>query len=246
MKNLLITLFITVSALAQNDTLQNNTLQNNMLQMDTLKPGKLKTRIFSFTPTPDAVDRVNGLALGVGYANATVNGLNVEINPLSVIIVMFQDPVRTLARDNGEIHTKVNGLHISTSGFMDHSQLNGFGISVFSVTTKTNGVSLTGFYNVSKELNGLHVAALNNTATQKGNGLFIALSNRAGRQNGVQLGAFNSTDYARGFTAGLSNTCTQEMTGLQIGFFNRTKKCRGLQIGLWNINEKRSLPFINW
>jgi len=246
MKNLLILLFISVSALAQNDTMQTHIVQTHIVQTDTLKPGKLKTRIFSFTPTPDAVDRVNGLALGVGYANATVNGLNLEINPLGILIFMFQDPVRTLERDNGEIHTKVNGLHISTSGFMDHSQLNGVGISLFSVTTKTNGVSIAGFYNVSKELNGLHVAALNNTATEKGNGLFIAVANHAGRLNGVQLGAFNSADYTTGLTAGLSNTCKEELTGVQIGLFNRTKKCRGLQIGLWNINEKRSLPFINW
>jgi len=34
--------------------------------------------------------------------------------------------------------------------------------------------------------------------------------------------------------------------GVQIGLFNQTKKMKGVQIGLWNINEKRSLPFINW
>ncbi len=37
-----------------------------------------------------------------------------------------------------------------------------------------------------------------------------------------------------------------EMKGIQIGLFNRSENFMGIQLGLWNINQKRSLPILNW
>lgn len=37
-----------------------------------------------------------------------------------------------------------------------------------------------------------------------------------------------------------------KMHGVQIGLFNKANTSKGIQIGLWNVNEKRSLPLINW
>jgi len=231
MKNLLIILLVSVAAFGQHaDTLQ--------------------TRLFAFTPVNWQVDKINGVAVGLGLSltiqdrdPVVVNGFNLEINPLTPLIVLFLDPERI---GNDSITATVNGLHISTGGFMRNAKLNGLGISVYNIGMESNGLSITGLYNVSKVMNGLHISGIANSAETTGRGLFIAGFNYAGDFGGMMLGGCNRADYFKGVSLGVANISYKEMTGVQIGLFNRTKKCRGLQIGLWNINEKRSLPFINW
>ncbi|MES2484722.1 MAG: hypothetical protein V4581_02085, partial [Bacteroidota bacterium] len=217
MKKLLIILLLSLSAFGQ--------------QADTLQP-----RMFAFTPFGKKVDQVNGLALGVGFAltlqdtrPVKVNGFNLELNPLTPLIILFLDPERV---GNDTIAATVNGLHISTAGFMHNAKLNGLGISVYNIGMQSNGMSVTGLYNVSKVMNGLHICGIVNSAETKANGLFIAPFNYAGKLGGMQLGGCNRSDYFKGAALGFANISYQEMTGVQIGLFNRAKKCRGLQIGL--------------
>lgn len=205
---------------------------------------------FSFTPVGQNTYRVHGMALGLGVgfpsegkAEVTVNGLNLEINPLAPLYMLFFDPSR-VNRDS--VYTRVNGLHISTAGLIGNARLNGLGVSLFNAGSVSNGVNVSVMYNDNKVLNGLHIAILGNYAEERGNGLLIGLTNSGEKYNGAMLGLFNNGGTVRGLTIGLTNIVTVEMTGLQIGIFNRTTKCRGLQVGLWNVNEKRSLPFINW
>jgi hypothetical protein len=158
---------------------------------------------------------------------ATINGLNIEVNPLIILAIGFLDPDKV---PNNSINQRYNGLHISTMGFMGEVAHNGVGISVLSHTYKSNGLSITGFYNISRSLNGLYIAGITNS-TDKAAGLLIAPVNSADVFKGLQLGIYNKS---------------LDMGGVQIGLFNRAMKAKGIQIGLWNKNNKRSLPFINW
>ncbi|MGQ2982197.1 LA_2272 family surface repeat-containing protein [Flavobacterium sp.] len=192
-----------------------------------------RAQVFSFTPLSQNVVEVNGLALGVGHwfgspNGATINGINIEINPVSPFFILFQDPSR--GARSGESSVDVNGLHLAVGGFSGNGSVNGLGISLYNIGYGCNGVSLTGLYNAGDTLNGLHISGLANIAD---NGV------------GVIISPFNVADQFTGVQVGLSNY-SESFTGVQIGLFNRTKEQSGLQVGLWNRNGKRSLPFVNW
>jgi hypothetical protein len=55
--------------------------------------------------------------------------------------------------------------------------------------------------------------------------------NESYKMNGLQIGGQNYSYYTK---------------GLQIGVYNNSEHLRGFQFGLWNVNEKRSLPIVNW
>jgi hypothetical protein len=207
----------------------------------------LHNQVFSLTPVSPKVDKVNGMAFGIGHIFTDklpkkVNGLNLEVNPLVPLFLMFQDWERV---DNDSLKMNMNGLHLSNGGFSGGVQLNGVGISVYNVGYASNGFSITGFYNVAKHLNGVHIAGLYNDA-DTAKGLFVAAINDADNFGGMRVGIKNGSLYSKGLDIGLFNLNATEMHGLQIGLFNRAGKCKGLQIGIWNINDERSLPFINW
>lgn len=194
----------------------------------------VNTRVFSMTPIPNRIDKVNGLAVGLGHYSFKnkvkmhiVNGLNVEINPFSPLIVLFQD-VDYVSNDT--ISVVLNGLHISTGGFSGGAVLNGMGISLYNIGIKSNGFTVNGLYSATKQLHGLHISGICNKA-EAATGVLIAAVNYTGSSKGFFIGAFNRTG---------------DLKGLQIGIVNISQKTKGIQIGLWNKNNKRSLPFINW
>jgi hypothetical protein len=189
-------------------------------------------QIFSLTPVAKNVSDVNGLAIGAGLmwsynTSATINGINIELNPITPFIVMHQEPEKNL---KDSIRVTVNGLHISTAGFSRGVVHNGMGISIYNVTAATNGLNISVLYNCSNTLNGLHISGIVNSA-KKGAGVLIAPVNTSLEFKGLQLGLYNES---------------HQHAGIQIGLVNYSKTIKGLQIGLWNINAKRSLPFINW
>lgn len=97
------------------------------------------------------------------------------------------------------------------------SSHNGLLISTFGTHTEyINGVSFSAWMSGGLEINGLSVNCLW-SIYQKTNGLVIAAVNHVNKVHGVQ-----------------------------IGLFNKAKTLKGIQIGLWNVNDKRSLPLINW
>jgi hypothetical protein len=207
----------------------------------------LYSQVFSLSPVSPKVDKVNGMVFGIGHIFTDklpkkVNGLNLEVNPLVPLFLMFQDWERV---DNDSLKMTMNGLHLSAGGFSGGVRLNGVGISVYNVSYATNGFSVTAMYNVAKQLNGVHLAGLYNDA-DTARGLFIAAVNDADDFGGMRIGIKNSSVYAKGLDIALFNLNESQMHGVQIGLFNKAGKCRGLQIGIWNINSKRSLPFINW
>lgn len=192
----------------------------------------LHSQIFSLTPVAKKVNKVNGMTFGLGQVfdrerEVTVNGFNLEVNPILPLILLFLDPEKS---GNDDVKFKHNGLHIAAGGFSGPVAHNGLAVSVYSITYSDNGLSITGLYNVSKTLNGLHIAGLTNS-TDEANGLLISAINSADVLKGMQVGVYNKS---------------LDTVGIQIGLLNRSTKIKGLQIGLWNINGKRSLPFINW
>ena len=192
-----------------------------------------KTTVFSFTPVSKKISKVNGLALGVGHLLSSeenkviINGLNLEINPLTPFIILAQEP--SSLKDH-KVKVISNGLHAAIGGFSGGAIVNGVGISAYNVTLATNGLSLNGVYNYSSTLNGLHISGLFNYA-DKGAGVLLSPINYTKQFAGLNTGVYN---YSESFTS------------LQIGIINHAKNLRGLQIGLWNKNQKRSLPLINW
>jgi hypothetical protein len=210
----------------------------------------LKTVAFSVTPRAKKVQQVNGMAIGVGYDLSErntikkVNGLNVELNPFTLLYLMFDDPSRRGFPEESTI--KVNGLSIGTG----HSNQNedvaysGVSVSLLNSGFSCNGISVTGIYNYATKMNGLHVSGFGNHSKNM-NGLSLSMSNSSEKLNGIQIGLFNDADYFNGIQIGIFNA-SSKYKGIQIGLINKTKSQKGLQFGFWNINNKRSSPFINW
>jgi hypothetical protein len=210
----------------------------------------LKTAVFSLTPRTKKIQKVNGLAMGLGYdmfENSKikkVNGLNIEINPLTIFILMFDDPSRRGFPEESTI--KINGLSLGTG----HSNQNedvaysGLTVSIINSGYSCNGISTNGFYNYSTKMNGLHISGFYNISKNM-NGLSISFANETKKLNGMQIGVFNATDNFNGIQFGIFNS-TSGHKGIQIGLINKSNSHKGLQVGFWNINNKRSFPFINW
>lgn len=204
---------------------------------------KTHNQIFSLSPIATNVSKVNGLAFGVGhYENSmvktqTVNGFNVELSPIGLLspflaIGLFErDEAYLFREDTQTASIKINGINISSGGFLDDSQVNGANFSVFTTMDKMNGFSASAIVLCSRDINGVSLAGFANFSKNT-HGLTVALINRTFNLKGIQLGCYNRT--------------TQTMTGVQIGLINISNQCSGLQIGLLNINKKRALPFINF
>ncbi|WP_395059267.1 LA_2272 family surface repeat-containing protein [Flavobacterium sp.] len=195
-------------------------------------------KIFSLSPISRRVKQVNGFALGVGhYENEKikfqeVNGLNLEVSPLCIALFTFALNVpfeaifvgindgslsnTSFMDDDYKTRIRVNGLNLSSGGFMKGAEMNGFNISVFTGMNKINGISLNGAVIGTEKFNGLCISGIANVSEQ-GNGAQIAISN-----------------------------VSRNHKGIQIGLFNHSKNLRGMQFGIWNTNGKRKLPFINW
>lgn len=210
----------------------------------------LKSVFFSLTPRTKKVQQVNGLAIGLGYdididnKIRKVNGINLEVNPFSILYLMFDDPSRRGFPEKSTV--KINGLSIGTG----HSNQNedvaysGINVSLLNSGYSCNGFSVNGFYNHVTKMNGLHLSGMTNVSKDM-NGLIISISNNAENLNGIQIGLLNNSEYFNGLQLGVFNQ-SSKYTGIQIGLVNKCTSQNGLQLGFWNINKKRSFPFLNW
>ena len=200
----IVMLLCSLNILAQKDTIGT---------ADTITQPKKKVRNgIGFIPN-SRTKKINGLAIGAvlsSYDTITINGLNVEILGGFVGSQNFIDKKTNFKDTTGnnkgfykKYVQQINGITIATIAGVNNAQI--------------NGITLSSFYNLANEVNGISAAFLSN-----GNLFF----------NGVELAIF-ANQASRG-------------RGLQIGLFNTCYDLRGIQIGLWNKNGKRSLPFINW
>jgi hypothetical protein len=209
-----------------------------MFCQDSLKANEQEVRVIAVTPLNYDITKVNGLAIGLGFDPKylfkdddltelqTVNGINLELNPLGSLYWLFYDSSRF---ENQQL-IKVNGLNLSLAGYLR-------GVS-------HNGVSVS-LYNYGHTMNGV-MGSLSSFDIEKGKGIFIApLSVSSKEIKGLSFSAVNSTEILRGFQIGLVNR-NIDGKGLQFGLVNKSSKMKGLQIGFWNKNGKRTLPLINF
>ena len=143
----------------------------------------------------------------------------------------------------------VNGVNLS-SGTIGFININGISISgVAQSINKSNGISLAAVSNSSFQNNGIQIA-MGDCAAVYSNGILISyLGSYTLEGNGLMAGCFNEYVKFNGLQIGFLNDIenkSETFTGLQIGVYNSTKKLRGVQLGLMNVNEKRTLPLINW
>ncbi|WP_264536048.1 LA_2272 family surface repeat-containing protein [Flavobacterium sp. N1736] len=217
----------------------------------------LHSQIFSLSPISKKVDKVNGLVFGLGHIEnknieyQTINGINIEANPApaagafyAFICLMHLDEKIRNNKINGIVKTTDEDFKIKSVRYAPDLQLNGLNISSGCFFTMTS-------------MNGLNISAGNKF--NNFNGLSITvLGTIADHQNGLSLGIYNANNDLTGSTIGIYNLSYQ-LSGLHLGVFNQTRINRGLQIGilnksnskgfqlgLWNINNKRSMPFLNW
>jgi hypothetical protein len=215
----------------------------------------LHSQIFSLSPMSKKVDKVNGLVLGVGHVenkhvtNQTINGVNVEANPapLAGAFIAFMslvylpeiiknnkksDSIRNTEEyykiKNYSPHLRLNGLNVSTGCFFTTTSMNGINISAGNKFNNFNGLSVTVLGTISDHQNGLSIGIYN--ANNDLSGSTIGIYNQSYQLSGLHLGIFNQTRINR---------------GVQIGVLNKSNS-KGFQLGLWNINNKRSMPFLNW
>lgn len=202
---------------------------------DSVQIEKNETRFIAFTPLSKKIDKVNGLAIGVGMDDILllispkkiINGLNVDINPLGFLLFCFYD---TSKIQNTTDVLQQNGLNISLAGPLRNQSNNGINLSMYNYGNKMTGVSVAAVGNVVEELNGVFISVMGNYA-EKGSGLTIAAFNEVKEFNGAQIGVVNISNNAK---------------GIQIGLINKNTKGRNFQIGFWNKNAKRTVPIINF
>lgn len=192
---------------------------------------KIKSAVFTVNPKKSFTKNTSGINVGVldVYKKQTVNGLNLQANPLSLIYPLIPTAIPVPTEEASTV--VVNGLHLSTGGMTDGEKLNGVGISMYHHARITNGFSVNFYNNTSGSLNGIHLSGFANSS-DKGVGINAALlGNYSDDFGGVQVSCFNNS---------------KKMKGLQVGLVNKSEHLRGIQLGLWNVNEKRKLPLINW
>lgn len=205
---------------------------------------KLKSALITFNPAKIAKN-TTGINLGIldEYENQTINGINLQANPFSLIYPLIPKAIPAPTEANATV--VVNGIHFSTGGMTDGKQLNGLGISMYHHSMETNGISVNFFNNTSTKLNGIHVSGFANTSS-KGRGINIAvLENDSEDFKGLLIAAFNSAEKMKGLQIGISNK-SDKMKGVQLGLINKNINGRNFQIGFWNKNAKRTLPILNF
>lgn len=214
------------------------------------------TQIFSLSPMSKKVDKVNGLVLGLGHVdnknveNQVINGLNVEANPAPaagalyafIALMYFDEVIKNnkikIVKDSDEDYLiknmksisslKLNGLNVSSGCFFVETNMNGLNISAGNKFSNFNGLSITVLGTIADHQNGIAVGLCN--VNNDLSGSTVGLYNQSYDLKGLHIGVFNQTRMNH---------------GLQIGIFNKSNS-KGFQLGVWNVNNKRSMPFLNW
>ncbi|ERJ59870.1 LA_2272 family surface repeat-containing protein [Sphingobacterium paucimobilis] len=166
----------------------------------------------------------NGLSFGFGSTmadsrNVKTNGVRLEVPGIGIISFMgngFPNATEPFDLSDFKYSEVINGVNLSTGSWCD-CNYNGWTIAAVGQYGKLGkGLSLAGGWNIIDKQNGVQLSIIANSSYY---------------MSGVQISAFNFIHSG---------------TGLQIGLLNRSRNFKGMQLGLWNVNQKRSLPIINW
>ena len=168
---------------------------------------------------PSKAKHINGIALGL--CNLP-NDYKQTINGISFELLGAGYVVPfILAAPDDEGYLPKSRHNLKNNGLV-------LGLTLYS--GQINGIGVSPLIGANYDLNGFSFSTINITVF-KANGLMTGVVNASDIVNGIQLGLLNVTD---------------EQNGVQIGLVNIAKDLRGFQFGIWNVNDKRSLPFINW
>ncbi len=228
---ILLLLILTTKITFAQDTIN----QQNPFRKEVFYWIKEKKQVFAITPMSKRIEEVNGLAFGLGHVDnklvekQTVNGLNVEVNPVPIVggfmafmYLMYLPEViqkKHHAKADGKTQTVEHSYIIKDFDTSTYLKINGLSISsgFFCTNTSMNGLNIS-FGNKFKNFNGLSVAPLGTIAD---------------RQIGVSVGLINANNDLNGFVVGAYNQ-SFKLDGLQIGLVNQTMNNHGMQIGLFN------------
>lgn len=190
---------------------------------DTVK--NINQYIIGFSPSK--ATHTYGLNLFLWFESSakTINGIDLNLNPVEIIYtpfvtfnsiisflngyMIFDGSSNSTTFDAGGINGEelksriINGIYFGMYDSSYKKNISGINLNVFgSISSVSNGITISGVINSQDEMNGISFAVLGNNDLK--------------------------------------------VNGVQIGLTNFAKNLNGFQIGLWNTNEKRSLPFINW
>jgi hypothetical protein len=183
----------------------------------TLSSQKLKNR-YGLWFIPSAATNIYGIAIGPLGSEVICNQPYTKYSHGINLQVPGQGFIQTF--NIGRIKfNKIDSLENGSSVDTIPKRVihNGLLISLFGTfSDQVNGISISSWMSLGKKMNGLSINLLCN--------LYQEL-------NGVVIGAVNHVITTN---------------GVQIGLVNKTRFLRGIQIGLWNVNQRRSLPIINW
>uniref|UniRef100_UPI00404A55F1 hypothetical protein n=1 Tax=Gelidibacter sp. TaxID=2018083 RepID=UPI00404A55F1 len=234
-----------------------NANAQDSIRVSSVETIKTHAQIFSLSPISKKVDKVNGFVVGFGHinnkniANQNINGLNIEANPapavgalLAFMSVMYLPEIIERNKVSDSIKRTEDYYKINNLTSTPHLRLNGINISTgcFFTTTSMNGLNIS-IANKFNNFNGLSITVLG-TITDNQNGFSIGVVNANNTMKGSTIGIYNQSYDLKGLHVGIFNQ-TRNNHGLQFGVFNKSNS-KGFQIGVWNVNNKRSLPFINW
>lgn len=170
---------------------------------------------------PSAASNIYGIAIGPVGSEAICNRPYTKYSHGLNLQIPGQGIFQTFYINKGINKAFITGK--DSASFFNYDTLpkrakhNGILISPFGTfTDEVNGISLSCWMSMGGNINGLS---------------FNLLWNVYNRINGVSVGFVNHA---------------ADVRGLQIGLFNKTGELKGFQFGLWNMNEKRSLPVLNW
>jgi len=231
-------------------------LSSNCFGQDTIKYKPTHSQIFSLSPISKKVDKVNGLAFGVGHVenrkieNQTINGWNLEANPAPIagaftafLAIMYSpDIIENNAKKKGK--SQIHNFEIKNWNYTPNLKINGFNLSTgcFFTTTNMNGLNIS-LGNKFKKFNGFSIAPLG-TISDKLNGITVGIINANTDLKGATFGLYNQTYNLKGLQFGIVNQ-VEKNKGIQLGVFNKSYS-RGFQLGVWNKNKDRSFPILNW
>lgn len=227
------------------------------IKIQTIDSVEQHSQIFSLSPISKKTDKVNGLVLGVGHvenrriSSQTINGMNIEANPAPAagalyvfMSLMYIEEIIENHKKNSVVKTTEEDYKIKNMNYTPELKLNGLNISsgCFFTTTSMNGLNISAG-NKFNDFSGLSVTALGTIADHQ-NGLSVGIYNGNNDLVGASIGIYNQSYQLSGLHLGIFNQ-TRINRGLQIGVLNKSNS-KGFQLGLWNINNKRSMPFLNW
>ena len=182
-------------------------------------------KIFSLSPMSKDTKLVNGMVIGIGhFSDSThiqrINGLNVDVNIFSLLIAFHPGP--KVINYPYDLKIVSNGVNVGIGGYTGGVQHNGLTIQMYNEGLKFNGIGIHAIWNDTKVTNGICVSGFFNLS-EAAKGINISLYNNNKSMTGIQLGIRNSSLKFTGLQIGVFNT-TEALRGLQLGFWNRNGK----------------------